>query len=176
MVSQNSYLSSLKAYDFILCGMLGYHVFNVQLLKSWLEKSLKQKYFQTQLQSYWINGETKQINHHPSCARWSEHPRVKCEKYTPGNNLELEVCEIWRVWDFFFFLFSHAWGLQKFPGQGLNMSHSSDDPASWTARLRGNSLKILNVDLKVILAVKSRRSLLQQKLKIYHRKEVLTWR
>lgn len=103
MVSQNSYLSSLKAYDFILCGMLGYHVFNVQLLKSWLEKSLKQKYFQTQLQSYWINGETKQINHHPSWARWSEHPRVKCEKYTPGNNLELEVCEIWRVWDFFFF-------------------------------------------------------------------------
>ena len=31
---------------------------------------------------------------------------------------------------FFLFLFGHACGMRKFPGQGLNLRHSSDDAGS----------------------------------------------
>ena len=41
---------------------------------------------------------------------------------------------------FLLFLFGHAHGMQKFPGQGLNLRLSSSDEAeSLTARIPGNS-------------------------------------
>ena len=41
------------------------------------------------------------------------------------------------------FLGGHAWGMQKFLGQGMNPHHSSDNTMSLTARPPGNSSQIL---------------------------------
>jgi len=43
----------------------------------------------------------------------------------------------------FFFFFGYTCGMQKFPGQGLNLSHSSDNTESLTPRPPGNSCPIL---------------------------------
>ena len=41
------------------------------------------------------------------------------------------------------FSFGHAYGMQKFPGQGLNPSHRSDNAESLTTRPPGNSLSLV---------------------------------
>ena len=48
------------------------------------------------------------------------------------------------IFFFFFFFFAHAFGIQKFPGEGLNLhhsndpSHSSNNTGSLTTRPQGN--------------------------------------
>ena len=46
--------------------------------------------------------------------------------------------------------FDHAYGIQKFPGQGLNPSHSGDDAASLTSRPLGNSKENNIVYVKIL--------------------------
>ena len=84
----------------------------------------------------------------------------KERKHLPGYalNIDTEAFENLRMFSviyvfvslfFFFFLpfylfvgwfFGLAHGMQKFPGQGSNLSHSSDNSTSLTTRLLGNSL------------------------------------
>lgn len=42
-----------------------------------------------------------------------------------------------------FFCFGHAYSIHKFPGQGWNLSHKSDNTESLTARPPGNSTSFL---------------------------------
>ena len=57
-------------------------------------------------------------------------------------NLMLWKQTIMKSFLFFFsFSFGCTRGMQKFLGQGSNLSHSSDNTESLTARLPGNSLK-----------------------------------
>ena len=47
----------------------------------------------------------------------------------------------WKI-DFFFF-FCHVLGMQKFPGQKLNLSHSSENAESLIARPQGNAGRLM---------------------------------
>jgi len=49
----------------------------------------------------------------------------------------------------FLFVFGHTCGTQNFPGQGLNLHHSSDNARSLTARPPGNSTKCLSFIVKI---------------------------